>query len=263
MGTWFHETIIDKNRLALFLCFLAFVVTFVVTRVITRNLRAGRGPFHDHVSNSGMHVHHAVPGLVLLITGAFMSVATGAEHPWTEISAVMFGIGTSLVLDEFALILHLSDVYWAKQGRISVEVVSLTIACLGLSLVGFSPNLFTGEADTRTLISTATAAAIHVVAVVVCVLKGRYEFAVFGAFIVFVAVIAAVLIARPDSLWAKRFYGKARIATATRRADRFEGRWGRYFDAVSDFVAGKPTDEELAERAKLRAEAQAPATATG
>jgi len=263
VGTWFHETIIDKNRLALFLCFLAFTVTFVVTRVITRNIRAGRGPFHDNVSHSGMHVHHAVPGLVLLVTGAFMSVATAGEHPWTEISAVMIGIGTSLVLDEFALILHLSDVYWAKQGRISVEVVSLTIACLGLSLVGFSPNLFTGDADTTTLLSTTVAAGIHIAAVVVCVLKGRYEFAVFGAFIVLVAGISAVLIARPDSLWAKRFYDEARMAKATQRAQRFEARWGRYFDAVSDFVAGKPTEAELAERVKLRGEDQAPAAATG
>jgi hypothetical protein len=54
-----------------FVCFAAFVVTFVATRDITRMIRAGRGPFHDDVSSSGVHIHHAVPGIILLITGAF------------------------------------------------------------------------------------------------------------------------------------------------------------------------------------------------
>ena len=52
----------------------------------------------------------------------------------------MIGIGTSLVLDEFALILHLSDVYWSEQGRVSIEVVSLAIAAMGLVLVGLQPE---------------------------------------------------------------------------------------------------------------------------
>ena len=69
-----------------------------------------------------------------------MSVATGAEEPWAIISGVMIGIGTSLVLDEFALILHLSDVYWSEQGRVSIEVVSLAIAAMGLALVGLQPQ---------------------------------------------------------------------------------------------------------------------------
>ena len=51
----------------------------------------------------------------------------------------MVGVGTSLVLDEFALILRLDDVYWAEEGRISVEMVALTIGCLGLVLIGLNP----------------------------------------------------------------------------------------------------------------------------
>ena len=52
---------------------------------------------------------------------------------------MLIGIGVSLVLDEFALILHLQDVYWSGEGQLSVEAVSLTAACLGLALGGFSP----------------------------------------------------------------------------------------------------------------------------
>jgi hypothetical protein len=260
VGTWFHETIIAKSRLALFLCFAAFVVTFIVTRIITRNIRAGRGPFKDNVSQSGLHVHHAVPGLVLLVSGAFMSVATGAEHPWAEISAVMVGIGTSLVLDEFALILHLSDVYWSEQGRVSIEVVSLAIACMGLALVGFSPNLFDGDAgiasDTTTLFGVSLGAAIHVVLVMICIVKGKYELALLSAFIPFLGIICAIRYARPDSLWARRFYRGRRLQRAQAKADAFDARWGRYLDGISDFIAGKPTD-----RLKTKAKAQATGTA--
>ena len=260
MGTWFHETIIAKNRLALFLCFGAFVVTFVVTRIITRNIRAGRGPFKDNVSESGMHIHHAVPGIMLLVAGAFMSVATGAEQPWAEISAVMIGVGTSLVLDEFALILHLSDVYWAEQGRVSIEVVSLAIGCMGLALVGFSPNLFDGDAgvasDTTTLFGATFGAAVHVVVVMICILKGKYELALLSAFIPFLGLICAIRTARPDSLWAKRFYNQRRTQRAEAKAEAFDARWGHYLDGISDFIAGKPSDE-------LAPKAQVPATGTG
>src|SRR5215203_7279405 len=139
MASWFNEEIIRNDRLALFLCFVAFILTFITTRVITRMIRAGRGPFKDNVSSSGLHVHHAVPGVMLLVVGAFVSVGTGSEVPRAEISGVLIGIGTSLVLDEFALILHLQDVYWTDEGRISVEMVSLAFGCIGFAVVGFAP----------------------------------------------------------------------------------------------------------------------------
>src|SRR6195952_5875633 len=120
-------------------CFLAFVVTFLVTRGITRSIRSGRGPFRDQVTSSGVHVHHAIPGLALLIVAAFVSVGAPGPGPWPIVAAVAVGVGVSLVLDEFALLLHLDDVYWSNEGRVSVDVVSLTAACLGLVLVGVSP----------------------------------------------------------------------------------------------------------------------------
>ena len=131
MASWFQEEIIESDRLALFLTFLAFIVTFVATRLITRMIRAGRGPFKDNVSGGGLHIHHAVPGIILLVVGAVMSVGTGSVSPFAEIAAVLVGIGTSLVLDEFALILHLQDVYWAREGRLSVEMVTLAVGSHG------------------------------------------------------------------------------------------------------------------------------------
>ena len=69
-----------------------------------------------------------------------MAVGTsGSGSAWEIVAALLVGVGTSLVLDEFALILHLQDVYWADEGRISVEMVSLAMGCLGLAVVGLTP----------------------------------------------------------------------------------------------------------------------------
>src|SRR5215203_2947769 len=193
MASWFNEEIIRNDRLALFLCFVAFILTFITTRVITRMIRAGRGPFKNNVSSTGLHVHHAVPGVILLVVGAFVSVGTGSEVPWAEISGVLIGIGTSLVLDEFALILHLQDVYWTDEGRISVEMVSLATAALGLALVGLNPIDWSGEPDDNAQIGlTVLGITSHLLLIVACVVKGKYKWALFGAFIPFISVIGAI-----------------------------------------------------------------------
>lgn len=241
---WYQDDIIDHDRLALFLCFTAFIVTFVVTRVITRMIRAGRGPFHDHVTSGGLHVHHAVPGLILLIVGAFLSVGSGAEVPWAQIAGVLVGIGTSLVLDEFSMILHLSDVYWSQQGRISVEMVSLAIACLGFALVGFTPLSFIeGAGPGVTLTTVILLTATHVLVILVCVAKGRYVFALFGAFIPFLALFGAVRLGRPESLWARRSYGERRMAEARARAVVYDRRYGEFTSLVGGFVASPPDED--------------------
>jgi hypothetical protein len=245
--SWLDEHIFAEQRLPLFLCFLSFIITFVVTRVITRMIRAGRGPFKDNVSTSGLHIHHAVPGIILLVLGAFISVSVVSERPWNEISAVMIGIGTALVLDEFALILHMSDVYWSEEGRISVEMVSLSIAGMGMFLVGFSPFEFSGEpGDNATIASAVAGALFHLSLIVVCVVKGKYGMALLGAFVPVVAVVAAIRLARPDSLWARRRYAERRADKADRaqsRELRYHSRYGKFTSAFGDFVAGRPTDE--------------------
>src|SRR5262249_28900808 len=96
------------DRRPLLLLFVACLATVVVTRSITRLIRAGRGPFRNHIAG-GVHIHHAVPGLFLLITGAFVSVGVQGEAPWAGIAGVLVGIGASLVLDELALIIRLQD----------------------------------------------------------------------------------------------------------------------------------------------------------
>ena len=139
MLSWWQRDVIAAGKLPLMLCFVSFVVTFVSTRTITRLIRDGRGPFRN-VAVGGTHIHHSVPGIILLMIGAFTAIGGPGTLGWLSFSAVAVGIGTSLVLDEFAMILHLQDVYWSGEGQLSVEAVSLVAACLGLALVGFSPE---------------------------------------------------------------------------------------------------------------------------
>src|ERR1700752_4652395 len=173
MASWWHRDVIAAGKLPLMLCFLAFVVTFVLTRTITRMIRAGHGPFRNQVTASGTHIHHSVPGMILLIIGAFTAVGGPGSLGWRSFAALAVGIGTSLVLDEFALILHLQDVYWSGEGQLSVEAVSLTAACLGLALVGFSPLRVPdmGTAERLLRVSATGILIIDAFLALVCILK--------------------------------------------------------------------------------------------
>ncbi len=243
MTGWWDEHVIDTGRLPLFLCLLAFVITFVVTRLITRSIRAGRGPFGDNVSESGLHIHHAVPGVIILICGAFLAVGAHGQAGWAELAGLLVGVGTSLVLDEFALILRLDDVYWSEEGRVSVEIVTLAAACLGLILIGANPFRFDGSAGVAGVIGSVVSIATHLTLVLITVMKGKYRTALVGAFMPGLASIAAIRLARPDSRWARRHYDEHKRERARGRADRFDRRWGTTARRAADLVGGRPADD--------------------
>ena len=243
MSSWWERDVIAAGKLPLGLCFLAFVVTFVSTRTITRLIRDGRGPFRNNVTASGTHIHHAVPGLILLIIGAFTAIGGPGSLGWLSFSGVAVGVGMSLVLDEFALILHLQDVYWSGEGQISVEAVTLTAACLGLALVGFSPFGIQGASgiERSVRLSATVLLLIDGVFAVTCGLKGKYRCALFGLFLPPVAWVGAVRLARPKSIWARRRYHRERLERATRRAADFDRRWAPVQTDWEDFIGGRPS----------------------
>jgi hypothetical protein len=246
MASWWDRDVIAAGKLPLMLCFLAFVVTFVLTRTVTRMIRDGRGPFRNQVTASGTHIHHSVPGIILLIIGAFTAVGGPGSLNWRSFAALAVGIGTSLVLDEFALILHLQDVYWSGEGQLSVEAVSLTAACLGLALVGFSPfGVKDVDGIERSLRLTATGILIaDGVLAFICVLKGKYRSALFGLFLPPVGLIGALRLARPSSIWARYRYRGRRLDRATRRAVDFDRRWAPVRTDWEDFLGGKPSQPD-------------------
>ncbi|EST23389.1 hypothetical protein [Streptomyces roseochromogenus] len=243
MGHWWLRNIVEPGKLPLLLALASFVLTFLVTRVITRLIRAGKGPF-GNVKAGGLHIHHVVPGVVLTVVGGFGAVASDRHGAGGAVAAVLFGMGAGLVLDEFALILHLDDVYWSEEGRKSVEVVVLTAALVGLLLAGFSPfgvnDLSPEELQDRG--GALTTISMNFLFALIALSKGKARIAVFGAVVPLVALVGAVRLARPGSPWARRFYGRrprAR-AKAALRAYHHDRRWVKPRRAFQDLIGGKP-----------------------
>jgi hypothetical protein len=116
----FHEELDAGQRTAL-LSWLAFTVTFGAVRGITYSIRAGRGPF-GNLSVGGEHLHHYMWGIGLVSGVGGVAVHGEDKQRRHPVVAVSYGAGLALIVDEFALLLDLKDVYWAKEGRISVDL---------------------------------------------------------------------------------------------------------------------------------------------
>jgi hypothetical protein len=114
----------------------AFAATFLSIRGITYSLRArpSFGPFRN-VRVGRRHIHHFVPGIVIAFAAGGVSIVTRDER-LEPLLAVPFGIGLGLTLDESALLLELDDVYWTREGLLSVQITLAVIAMLGALALG-------------------------------------------------------------------------------------------------------------------------------
>jgi hypothetical protein len=213
----------------------AFLVTFLTTRLVTRAIRTGRGPFRD-ASIGGVHLHHEVYGIFLLLGTGTVLLTYRPSGAWLSVVAVVFGVGAALTLDEFALWLHLEDVYWSREGRSSIDAVLLALVVGGLLLVGANP-FDTDELDGE--VPVAVTVVVDLAFALVAILKGRAVLGVVGVFVPVVALVGAVRLARPRSYWARLRYppGSAR---RQRSEARFPpGRRTRW-DALVDLFADVP-----------------------
>ena len=131
----------ETPRERLFLASLAFFTTFGIVRLIAHAIRAGRGPFHN-IQAGQTHIHHLVWGILLLLGvgyGWLVQLGTGESRSTALISrltALLYGAGAALTLDEFALWLRLEDVYWDRQGRASIDAVFLFGALISAGFWG-------------------------------------------------------------------------------------------------------------------------------
>jgi hypothetical protein len=121
---------LDQGQRAALASWLSFTATFAAVRGITYSIRAGRGPFHN-ISAGGEHVHHYMWGIGMLAGVGAVAVHGDERHRSHPAVAMSYGSGLALIVDEFALLLDLRDVYWAKQGRLSVDVGIGGIAATG------------------------------------------------------------------------------------------------------------------------------------
>ena len=125
----YHEELGPGQRSAL-LSWLAFTATFAGLRALTYSIRAGKGPF-GNISVGGEHLHHYLWGIGLLSGVGAVAVRGEERYRRHPAVAICYGAGLALVVDEFALLLDLKDVYWARQGRVSVDVGVSGIAVVG------------------------------------------------------------------------------------------------------------------------------------
>jgi len=127
----------NEARERLFLASVGFLVTFAIVRGITYLIRVGVGPFHN-VTSGGLHIHHLVWGiLILLLVGYVWLVELGVGSSWVaSLTALAYGVGAALTLDEFALWLNLRDVYWERAGRQSVDAVLIFAGLLSVGIWG-------------------------------------------------------------------------------------------------------------------------------
>jgi hypothetical protein len=221
----------------------AFLLTFLATRAVTRAIRQGRGPFRD-ANLGGVHVHHQVYGIFLLLGAGTAEFTYRPAAPWADVLAALFGIGAALTLDEFALWLRLEDVYWEREGRSSVDAVLVALIIGALLLVGVNP--FGDESGGGELVA-ALGVAGNLVFALIAILKGRAVLGVVGVFLPLLALVAALRLARPTSPWARRRYDARRMARARNRFP--PGRRTRW-DRLVDVFAAAPAlhDRRQAQR---------------
>jgi len=106
-----------QHRQIQLLILASFLITFFIARVITYLQLRGILPLQQH----NPYIHHLVPGIFLLITSGYAGIAYWYKPKLRAYMAALFGIGAALTIDEFALWIYLSDLYWARQGRYSID----------------------------------------------------------------------------------------------------------------------------------------------
>jgi hypothetical protein len=216
----------------------AFLCTFLFIRTSARLIRSPRVPWWPGsvTTGSGLHLHHLVWGIVLMMITGFAAFITPQSSPSTEMIAAGFGIGMGLTLDEFALWIYLRDVYWEEEGRKSFDAVVVAAVIGGLIVLGVAPfDLPNNASSLETLAFTVL---VDVGLAALAILKGRYLLGLLGIFIPFASLVGAMRLATPDSAWARRFYSPegSKLARSRARFARLRHREKR----VADAIAGAP-----------------------
>lgn len=234
------QTNAEPGRESAFLVLLAFLCSFGFIRTSARLTRSVSWWPGGVETEGGVHLHHLVWGIVLLLVSGFAAFATDLVAPWWQITSIAFGIGAGFTLDEFALWVRLQDVYWSQEGRASLDAVVLATVFAGLVVFGVNPY---GLDEAGSIVGTAAWVAVTLALAGIAFFKGRMLLGMVAIFVPFVAgVWAAVRLAKPTSPWARRYdAGKLARARARYGPDTRGARFGRRF---LDAIGGAPSEPD-------------------
>src|ERR1700688_3428213 len=141
LGKAIHERIPDRPRRRLFVASVSFFLTFAGVRGVVYGVVHNIPPFH-FIQMGGRHIHHLVFGIILLLLvgyGWLCEIGNGSDSSSIfvgRLMSILYGVGAALTLDEFALWLNLRDVYWAREGRASIDAIILFGSLLAASAWG-------------------------------------------------------------------------------------------------------------------------------
>jgi hypothetical protein len=243
--TEFWDNLESHHEQAVFLVLVGFLASFAFIRMSTRIIRSESVSWWpgNIESESGLHLHHLVFGIVTMMVMGTLGFFADGRTPLTEICALGFGIGVGLTIDEFALWVHLEDVYWADQGRSSIDATVIAAALMLLVVLGISPFAF-DDTSTEAIVSSILGILLVFLCVAVCFAKGRILHGIIGFFISPIAIYGACRIGKPRSAWARYRYGERWPRKQAKSEDRFrpDRRTERFKEAFRDLVGGKPSE---------------------
>jgi hypothetical protein len=232
----YEHYVYRAGREPLFFLLLAFLLTFSAVRSYTRISRI-RGWASGSVQ--GVHLHHLVPGILASLASGTAIIAFRPGDDSMLMLSGLFGVGAALTLDEFALILHLDDVYWTKEGRSSVEATMMGAAFGILCLLATAPLSNNPGTDLPHWVAGGVLI-VNMAFGVVAFLKGKAKIGTLGIFIPGVATAGALRLATPDSPWSHRFYSQAKVNRSRARATMRERRYMRLRHRIYDAIGGAP-----------------------
>jgi hypothetical protein len=240
---FWNDQLVEHDRQGVFLVLVGFVGSFAFIRMSTRMIRAEVSWWPGNIeSESGLHVHHLVFGIITMMVAGTVGFAAFGHSPLTEICAFFFGVGAGLTIDEFALWVYLEDVYWAKQGRSSIDATVIAAAMIGLIVVGVNP--FEKSEEGVTAVESIVTWLLVLAFVAASFLKGRRAHGIIGIFFPPLAIYATCRIGKPQSAWAHHRYGERHPKKQAKAEDRFrpDRRTERFKEAFRDIVGGKPSE---------------------
>lgn len=218
LGSAFDTYIVDAGKLPAFLFLCAFLGGFGFIRTSAHMIRAQVSWWPGNVEVGGTHIHHLVWGIITILITGWIAIAIDPGSPGREIVAVLFGIGTGLTLDEFALWLELKDVYWSEGGRKSIDAVIVAAILAGFGILGLSVwvDAANDVADgVHAVVGTFGIVGIALAAVNFA--KEKFGVGAVGLIVWPVAIVGAFRLGRPGSPWARLFYKDARRRRAVER----------------------------------------------